>query len=224
MHPTGPNREPAVSQTRVFVVDDHALIRDSIRQVLQKEADLVLIGETGSATAAAELIPRQQPDVVLMDISFPEGDGLETIQQIRHHVPQSRVLVLTMHEDDAYVQTLREAGVQGYLLKRSAGDELVRAIRRVANGEIYMDPALTPFPEPARKPKTKSHRERRHSLTEQEEKVLRLYAQGYSVKEISTQLSLSPKTIETYRKRAMTKLGIDGRAELQQYALKSGWL
>lgn len=222
---TGTISANSIHQTRVFIVDDHALIRDCIRGVLQDEPDLDLVGETGSAKVAADLIERHQPDVVLMDITLPGTNELETIQQVLQQIPLSKVLVLTMHENVTYFKTLLEAGVRGYLLKHSTGEELIRAIRLVATGGIYTDPALTKFlMTMMEREKAMSFYERRRSLTEREEEVLRLCAQGYTMKEIGVKLSLSGKTVETYRIRAMKKLGIENRAEILRYALKNGWL
>ena len=206
----------------VLLADDHAVLRAGLRALLNAEPDLHVVGEAGNGEEAVRLAEQHKPDVVVMDISMPVMDGLEATREITARLPQTRVLVLTMHAEEQYLLRVLEAGGSGYVLKRSAACRLIEALRSVAGGGIYVDPALGEAAGP--RPRGSRPNPAASLLSERELHVLRRLAQGYSNKEIAAQLSLSARTVETYRARGMEKLGMTSRAMLMRYALEQGWL
>lgn len=226
MYPRVIGDRPFHSGQRILIVDDHALIRDCVRALVDAEPDMCLIGEAHSGKAALEAIRSHQPDVILMDLSMPGDNGIETTSRILERWPHMKVLALTMHEDRSYLQKVLEVGACGYLLKRSAGEQLIRAIRKVSSGETYIDPALGQLlaallMEEQRHPR--GGKAGNQPLAEREEQTLRLFAAGYTNKEIGVKLKISEKTVETYKMRAMKKLEMDSRVDVIQYALQQGW-
>lgn len=208
---------------RILLVDDHPVLRAGIRQLLGQEPDFQVIGEAGDGCAAVEMAAALRPDVVLMDVSLPKLGGAEATKQILAASPRLKVLALSDHEEPALARMLLDVGASGYALKRSACDELVRAVREVAAGASYLDPVIA------------GHLERKRgrpgsdplptaSLSEREVQVIRLVANGYTSKEVASDLGLSHRTLETYKARAMSKLNLKTRADLIRYALRSGWL
>jgi DNA-binding NarL/FixJ family response regulator len=216
-------REVTPMPIRVMLVDDHPVLRSGVKTLLGAEEDLRIIGEAEDGSTAVRLALELEPDVVIMDVSLPQLGGAEATQQILAAAPQLRVLALSAHEEATFARMLLDAGAAGYALKRSACDELVRAIRIVAAGGTYVDPAVAGPLVAA---------QRRHSpgtvpavsLSEREVEVIRLVAQGHTSKEMANNLGLSPRTLETYKARAMSKLNLRTRADLIRYALRSGWL
>lgn len=208
---------------RVLLADDHAMLRAGLRALLNAEPDMTVVGEAGDGEEAVLRARELRPDVVVMDISMPVKDGLEATAEITDQLPSTRVLVLTMHAEEQYLLKVLEAGGSGYVLKRSADTELMEAIRTVYRGEAYLYPSATRLLLEAyqhgERPQPSGAR-----LSEREEEVLRLTAEGYSNSEIGKQLYLSPKTVDTYRQRIMEKLGLHHRAELVRYALSAGLL
>jgi DNA-binding NarL/FixJ family response regulator len=216
-------REVTPMPIRVMLVDDHPVLRSGVKTLLGAEEDLRIIGEAEDGSTAVRLALELEPDVVIMDVSLPQLGGAEATQQILAAAPHLRVLALSAHEEATFARMLLDAGAAGYALKRSACDELVRAIRIVAAGGTYVDPAVAGPLVAA---------QRRHSpgtvpavsLSEREVEVIRLVAQGHTSKEMANNLGLSPRTLETYKARAMSKLNLRTRADLIRYALRSGWL
>jgi len=210
---------------RVFLVDDHPIVRSGLKALVDAQADMLVVGETGDGLTAIQAVTELKPDVVVMDVSLPGLGGAEVTEQVRRASPALKVLALTAHEDRGYVQLLLKAGASGYVLKRAAADDLVRAIRAVAAGGIYLDPSvaghvvsgLARRGEPGR-PVAGGE------LSERESEVLRLIAQGHAIKEIAATLDVSARTVETYKERAMEKLELKSRAEIVRYALRRGWL
>lgn len=207
----------------ILLVDDHAVLRAGLRLLLDGQPDLRVIGEAEDVRTAVVQATTLQPDLILLDLSLTGSSGLAAIPALRAVAPHSRILVLTMHDDEGYVRQALAAGANGYVLKRAADAELIAAIRAVLRGELYIHPALTRqlledlLPQtPALSPW--------ESLSEREREVLLLVARGYTAAEIAEQLSLSPKTVETYRTRGMEKLGLRSRAALVQYALNHNLL
>jgi two-component system, NarL family, response regulator NreC len=208
---------------RVLLADDHAVLRAGLRALLSAEPDLEVVGEAGDGEEAVALAERLKPDVVVMDITMPRMDGLQATRRITDRLPDTRVLVLTMHAEDQYLFRVIEAGGSGYVLKRSADAELMNAIRAVQRGEAYLYPsAMRTLLEAYRRGDRST--ETPTTLTDREEEVLKLTAEGYSNTEIAQRIYLSPKTVDTYRQRIMEKLGLHHRAELVRYALDRGLL
>ena len=211
-----------MTKIRVFIVDDHTILRDGLRALIEVQPDLCVVGEASDGDVALTGVSETQPDVVVMDISMPRLGGADATEQIRRACPEVRVLALTAHENGEYVQLLLQAGASGYLLKRAAASDLVRAIRAVAAGYLYLDTTVshdqhTPQTPPPLKP---SH----PALSLREADVLRMIALGHSMKEMASSLDLSPRTIETYKKRAMEKRELGSRADIVRFALEQGWL
>ena len=211
------------SRIRVTIADDHPVVLAGIKALLQAAPEIELVGEARDGAAALRLVTAERPDVAVVDISMPEMNGLELARGIAAAVPEARVIALTLHEDRAYVQRMLDAGVRGYLLKRSAAEDLVRAVRAVAEGGLYLDPAV------AGKALAETAATARAAaadgvLSPREAEVLRFTARGFSNKEIALRFDVSVKTIETHRARAADKLGLRSRAEIVRYAVAKGWL
>jgi two-component system, NarL family, response regulator NreC len=212
---------------RVILADDHTLLRQGLRSLLQTEPDIEVIAEAADGAEAVRACQRLTPDVIVMDLSMPGVDGLEATRQIRSLDLPTRVLVLTMHNEEDYLLKVLEAGGAGYVLKQSADTELVHAIRAVERGEAFLYPSgvrmlLQKYLHSASK--QESVPDPRPALSEREAEVLRLTAEGFSNHEIGGQLFISPKTVDTYRQRIMEKLGLHHRSELVRYALNRGLL
>jgi DNA-binding NarL/FixJ family response regulator len=213
-----------VSQIRVALADDHPVVLAGIKALLQSAPEIELVGEATSGAAALKIITQAAPDVGVIDISMPDLNGIDLARRVAEACPDVKLLALTVHEDRAYVQQLLQAGARGYLLKRSAADDLVRAIRAIAAGGIYLDPAVADkaLADPAHgaSPVGSGGAE----LSQREADVLRLTAQGFTNKEIAARLDVSVKTVETYKARAAEKLGLRTRADIVRYGASQGWL
>jgi DNA-binding NarL/FixJ family response regulator len=213
-----------MSKLRLLLVDDHAVVREGLKRLIGGQPDLEVVGEASDGNEAIARMKELQPDVVMMDVSMPGLSGVDATAQLKALCPAVRVLALTVHEDDAYAREFLKAGAVGYLLKRASTEELLRAIRAVAAGKIYLDPRIAD-----RLVNTLIEPERARSsaiaeLSEREAEVLRLIALGYANKEIAAQLDLSIKTIETYKARSMEKLGLRSRVDIVRIAVERGWL
>jgi DNA-binding NarL/FixJ family response regulator len=209
----------------VFLADDHAVVREGLKALINGQPEMEIVGEAADGQAAVEQAFQQRPDVVVMDISLPLLGGAEATEQLKRLCPEVKVLALTIHEDRGYLRRLLKAGACGYVLKRAAADELVQAIRVVAAGDAYLDPLLAIKVVGGYVRSLTGHGAlETNELSEREEEVVRLIAQGYSNKEIATRLSLSVKTVETYKARSLEKLGSHSRADLVRHALQRGWL
>jgi len=211
---------------RVVLADDHPIVLAGLRNLLEPEPDLEIAGEAASGLAALHLIRDRQPDVAVVDISMPELNGIQLGQRLAAEMPSVRLLVLTLHEDRAFLKQALDAGIRGYVLKRSAAENLVQAIRAVMTGGIYVDPALGRQVVDASPKRTGGQRGSAGALelSDREFAVLKLVALGFTHKEIAWQLEVGPKSIETYRARGIEKLGLRTRAELVRYASLQGWL
>lgn len=214
-----------MTKLRVFLADDHVVVREGLRALINAQPDMEVTGEAADGREACERVPQLLPDVVVLDVSMPELSGAEAAVRLKGECPQVKLLALTVHEDKGYLRQLLEAGAAGYVLKRAAAEELIRAIRAVAAGGVYLDPALAGkvvggF---VRKPSGKAP-QGEDKLSDREAEVVRLIAAGHSNKEIAVQLELSVKTVETYKARSLEKLELRSRADLVRYALRRGWL
>jgi DNA-binding NarL/FixJ family response regulator len=213
-------------ELRVFLVDDHAIVREGLKALIGTQPGMQVVGESGDGLDACERIPVLRPDVVVMDVSLPGLTGSQATERLRRECQQVKVLALTVHEDKGYIRQLLAAGVAGYVRKRAAPEELIHALRVVGAGGTYLDPALagkvvSGF---VRGAPDAGHSKDSAALSEREVEVARLTAAGHSNKEIASRLDLSVKTVETYRARGMEKLGLKSRAELVSYAVQQGWL
>jgi len=209
---------------RVLMVDDHPIVLAGLKALVDADPGLELVGEARDGRSAVRLAALTQPDVVVLDISIPEMNGAEVTKALRAEVPDCRILVLTVHDDRATVRQFLDLGVSGYMVKRSAAGDLVRAIHAVAAGGTYLDPAIAGKVVGGTQSSPRSPRGHVVGLSERETDVLRLIASGHSNKEISSRLAISVKTVETYKARAMEKLGFKTRVDVVRHAASSGWL
>ena len=211
---------------RVVLADDHTVVRTGLKAVLSAARDIQVVGEAQNGREAIAMAERLKPNVIVMDLTMPEIDGIGATKEIVKKELPTRVLVLTMHLEDDYLVPLMEAGAAGYLVKSVADRELVDAVRAVARGDMYVRPtaARVLAQNLSRRAASQSEQERFEQLTQREQNVLRLVAQGYSAPEIGEQLFISPKTVDTYKQRIQEKLGIAHRADYVQFALKLGLL
>ncbi len=216
--------ELASDQLKLILVDDHPILRAGLKALLATQSDFSVIAEADTGATAVELTERLNPDLLLMDVSLPGMSGAEATRLVKRIRPKLPVLALSVHEEITFVRMMLDAGANGYALKRSACDELVRAVRTVAAGGAYVDPSIAAqlLRSSARSSSTTNPTV--CNLSEREAEVVRLLAQGMTMKEVAQQLTLSPRTLETYRARAMEKLDLKTRADLVRYAFRSGWL
>jgi DNA-binding NarL/FixJ family response regulator len=214
------------AQIRVFLADDHVCVRDGIKGLINAELDMTVIGEADNGGSLLEQCKKLHPDVIVLDISMPGMNGVEIARQLKPLSPKLKTLVLTIHDSTAYLRQMLEAGAAGYLVKRATTEELIHAIRSVAKGGTYIDPMLA---EKLAAPLRQKGNEREsivsdNELSERERDVLKLIAQGYSGKQIADHLNVGRKSVDTYKMRAMEKLGLDSRIEIVRYASGQGWL
>jgi DNA-binding NarL/FixJ family response regulator len=211
---------------RVMLVDDHAIVRTGLKAVLAEAPDIDVVGEASGGDEAVALAERSPTDVVVMDLSMADGDGLTATRELTHREDGPRVLVLTMHAEEAYLEAVLEAGASGYLGKSTADRDLVEAIHAVARGEIYVQPsAARVLAQGARRrDEQATDRARFERLTDRERAVMQLIAEGYTAPEIGEQLAISPKTVDTYKQRVNEKLGLQHRNDYVTMALKLGLL
>ncbi|MBV9772575.1 MAG: response regulator transcription factor [Gemmatimonadetes bacterium] len=210
---------------RVVLADDHEVVRTGLRSLVNSSTGMEVVGEARDGDEACRKACELRPDVVVMDVSMPVLDGAGATERLRRECPEVRVLALTAHEDRAHLTRLLEAGAAGYVLKRAAADELVRAIRTVASGGTYVDPELAgSLLRRAAQPAGAAEPAGAELLSDREEEVLRRIAWGQSNKEIAGSLGISTKTVETYKARIGDKLGLRSRTDMVRYALRQGWL
>jgi two-component system response regulator NreC len=210
---------------RVLIADDHAILRTGLKMLIEAQPDMTAVAEASSGTEAIRLVREAKPDVVILDITMAEGGGLSAISEILKTHPSVRILMLTMHEEPAYVRTALAAGASGYVLKRSVDADLLSAIRAVHKGRTYVDSEMASsliqhaVPDRAREDSGPAE-----VLSERELQVLKLVAEGFSSREIAEQILVGVKTVETYRGRFAEKLGLKSRADIVRYALDVGLL
>lgn len=207
---------------RVFLVDDHDIVRSGLKAIVDAQPDMTVVGEAAEGLAALQGVAAVLPDVVVMDLSMPSLGGVEATERIKATTPDVKVLALTAREERSYIDRVMAAGASGYVLKRSAADDLVRAIRALASGGVYLDPAMAASALATLR--SRSELAAGSRLSEREAEVLRRIAEGHAVKDIAARLAISTRTLETYRSRAMDKLGLKTRADIVRYALQRGWL
>jgi DNA-binding NarL/FixJ family response regulator len=225
--PTPSGTRASLGTIRVVIADDHAIVRDGLRALVEAQPGLQVVGEAADGQEAWRRACDLKPDVVLLDVSMPSAGGADAAARIATDCPTVRVVALTMHEERGYVTRMLRAGVSGYVLKRTATAELVRAIRMVAAGGTYVDPSLAGSlltESSHRRPRTTNGGACADDLTAREREVLRLVARGHSNKEIATALEISVKTVETHKANGMAKLGLGSRAALVRFGMGQGWL
>jgi DNA-binding NarL/FixJ family response regulator len=212
-------------ETRILLADDHAVLRSGLRLLLEAQPDLKVVGEAGDGREALALAQALQPDLILLDLTMPGLGGMEALPLLRQAAAAARILILTMHDDEGYLRQALRGGAAGYVLKKAADSELLSAVRAVIRGEVYVHPALTrALLEDLLPAAAALANDPWDALTEREQEVLTLVALGHTAAEIADRLSLSPKTVETYRARGLEKLGLRSRAALVQFALAHGLL
>lgn len=204
---------------RILLADDHGVMRSGLRYLLTAQAGFTVVGEASSGLEAVDLTRSLKPDLVVLDLSMPGMGGLDALQRIRDEVPWVRVLVLTMHDDPEYVRQALSSGAAGYVLKAAADSELITAIRMVSAGETYVYPTLAARLVARGQEPSQTESDNASTLTPRETQVLQLLALGYTNQEIAQQLHVGVRTVETFRKRVLEKLGLHTRAELVRYAL-----
>lgn len=215
---------------RIFLADDHTVLRAGLKALLNAEADMQVVGEAEDGDTCVRQVIGLRPDLVLMDINMPRCNGLEALAKVRQLVPESRVLILTMHDDPEYLRQVLASGGAGYVLKQAASDELLSAIRAVHQGGVFLHPQHAQLllqqqsASAQDEPDLSAQEQRFQSLSEREEQIFRLVALGHRNGEIAEMLFLSVKTVETYKARLMEKLGLRSRAALVRYALELGIL
>ncbi len=210
---------------RVVIADDHALVREGTSELLAKHPDIEVVAAAEDGISAVELIAKFRPDVALVDISMPGLTGIEVTREVKSSFPEVAVLILTVHDEDGYVRALLEAGAAGYLLKDIGEAELVRSIRAVHSGESVLHPKVTrALFESLIAGADGTRSEDESPLTDREDEVLRLAAQGQSNKQIATHLDVSPRTVQTHLSHIFDKLGVASRTEAVIQGLRQGWL
>jgi DNA-binding NarL/FixJ family response regulator len=208
-----------MKRIRILLADDHAVVRQGFKMILDAQADMEIVGEAGNGRQAVELAEQLRPDVVVMDVAMPELNGIEATRRLASSVPHARVVALSMHKDSVYVREILRAGARGYLLKDSGAADLVAAIHAVASGESYLSPAVS---------NAVLDDYRRHVtnpidlLTSREREVLQLLAEGRTNKEIAGVLNLSVYTVDAHRGRIMEKLNLHSISELVRFAVRNG--
>jgi two-component system response regulator NreC len=207
---------------RILIADDHSLIRAGLRALLESIPDLEIVGEAEDGITLLSQVAEFKPDIVLMDISMPGLSGVEATCRVREISPATRILALTVHEDESIVRKMIQAGAHGYLIKRASDSDLLQAIRVVVQGYIYVHPALTGALLQDLFPHSRPPKLNHESLTPREMDVLLLLARGYTNRQIAQELNLSPRTIEGHRSNLLSKLGIKSRVELMNYVQEHG--
>jgi len=212
------------SLVRVLLADDHAVLRSGLRLLLTNQNEYEVVGEASTGTETLDLAVQLQPDLILLDLSMPALGGLEALPTLRKLVPSARILILTMHDDPQYLRQALKHGASGYVLKKAADAELLSAMRSVLRGEVYVHPSMTRILLEDMLPNSQGSNIENawSSLSDREQEVLKMVALGHTSAEIADQLSLSAKTVETYRARGMEKLGLRSRAALVRFALQEG--
>lgn len=212
------------SKLRILLAEDHKTVREGVKLLVNAQPDMEVVGEADDGELALAQAEKLRPDIIIMDISMPRMNGLKATKKLRSKYPDIKLLTLSRHTDDGYLQQLVAAGANGYVLKQSAPNHLINAIREVAEGNAYLDPSLTKkvMGSYANRPSLRG--ENQKELSDRETEVLRLISLGYSNKEIAASLDLSVKTVEVHKANAMRKLGISGRIEIVKYAILQGWM
>ena len=215
-----------MKKLRILLADDHVTVREGVKMIINAQTDMEVVAEAADGRGAVSEAQAVRPDVVVMDVSMPRVNGLKATEMLKECCPEVKVLALTRHQDDGYLQQLLRAGAAGYVLKQSRPAELLQAIRAIGEGGSYLDPAVAGrvIGDYGRRRQPVTTVAGAGTLSSREEEVLRLIAWGYSNKEIATRLDLSVKTVETHKANAMHKLQMRSRIDIVRFALLQGWL
>lgn len=216
--------EPAAGSIRVVLADDHIIVRQGLKLLIDSEPDMTVVAEAADGAAAIDRAMSLKPNVVVLDISMPGMNGLLAARTLKKRAPEIAIVTLTRHTDDGYLQELLRSGVSAYVLKQSAARELLHAIRTAATGGQYVDSTLARRLTSSFSGTEGGKSRKTGAITDREADVLRLIARGYSNKEIANELSLSVKTVEAHKANAMRKLDLSGRVDIVNYAVLQGWL
>ncbi len=210
----------------ILLVDDHTLLRAGLRMMLNAQPDMEVVGEAQDGRLAIQEAQRLLPDIILMDITMPDMNGIEATRHIKKLLPEIKILILTMHEHDEYVFQALRAGASGYMLKEAADTELISALHIVQSGQFYLSPMAQSVMvgDYLQRVRTGEEKDSYSSLTEREREILKLVAEGYTNNQIAERLIISPKTVDTHRTHIMDKLNLHSRAELVKYAMRRGLL
>jgi two-component system response regulator NreC len=217
---------PAVRKMRILLADDHTILRAGLKMMLNAQPDMQVVGEAQDGRQAIQEAQRLQPDIILMDITMPDINGIEATREIKRQQPDIRILVLTMHEHDDYVFQALRAGASGYMLKEAADTDLITALHVIKSGQFYLSPTAQSVVvgDYLQRVHTGEEKDSYNSLTEREREILKLVAEGNTNNQIAERLVISPKTVDTHRTHIMDKLNLHSRAELVKYAMRRGLL
>jgi DNA-binding NarL/FixJ family response regulator len=213
-----------MSKIRVLIAEDHETVREGLKMILRAQDDIEVVADVGDGRTAIDVAQTVRPDVILMDVSMPTLNGLKATAKLKVSCPEIHVLALTRHKDDGYLQQILKAGASGYFLKQSAASELIHAIRAVAKGGKYLDPAVAGRVMGSFAGRSLPSSDKLPEITEREAEVLRLISWGHSNKDIANRLDLSVKTVEVHKTNAMKKLGMSSRIDIVRYAVLQGWM
>ena len=214
-----------MNSLRIFLADDHTVMREGLKSLVNAQPDMDVIGEADNGRLTLQRVRELQPDVIILDISMPDLNGIQVTERLKRLGHKVTVLVLTAHDDNGYLRQLLEVGASGYVLKKAAAEELINAIRVVAAGGVYLDPLLAgKVVGGYLNNRRLGGRPQNNDLSEREVEVLRLVAWGYTNKEVASYLRISVKTVETHKANIMQKLDLKSRVEMVRYALRQGWL
>jgi two-component system response regulator NreC len=213
-----------MSRIRLLIGDDHTLVRQGLRKILEERSDWTVVAEVGDGRQAVAQALELKPDVAILDVGMPLLNGIDAAQQIVRRLPETRVLILSMHSDEAYVTRALQAGAKGYMLKDSADQDLLRAVAAVAAGQSFFSPAVAKLmlDDYVRRVAGTKTTDRYASLSEREREIFQLVAEGRTNREVAEILSISPATVETHRAHILQKLGVHNTAELVLYAVRRG--
>jgi DNA-binding NarL/FixJ family response regulator len=222
-----------MNKIKIFLADDHAIVREGIRLILSSEENYEIIGESSDGKETIEMVESLTPDILILDISMPTMSGIEVSRHVRKYVPETKIIILSRHDNEAYISQLLEYGIQGYILKDDAGDDLIKGIDEVMNDNVYLSPKITTavvsdYLSIKRSDKVEDDSEEQmpsfDNLTAREREVLKLIAEGNDNNSVSTILHISPKTVKTHRANIMSKLDIHKVNDLVAYAIKNGYI
>lgn len=213
-----------MKKLQIVLAEDHKMMREGLRLLIDAQSDMEVVAEADDGRCAIRLTEKVRPDLVIMDVTMPGMNGLQATEEVLRVCPDSKVMALTRHTDNGYLQLMFAAGATGYVLKQSGSDQLLRGIRAVGAGQTYLDPGLSSRVVCKMLDKVPCPRRAGSSLSQREEEVLRCIAWGFLSRQIAGQLDISIKTVETHKANAMQKMGMTSRIDIVRYALLRGWM